>query len=134
MHTDISCTFFFFFNDTATTEIYTLSLHDALPISLKLILQWTVPRISETLRLRTRAIAERASVEFGIASVPDQRRAGHYLGLRFSGGVPPDLPKRLAAANVYVSVRGQAMRVTPHVWNTDDDVEKLFAVLKAELS
>src|SRR5256885_7511691 len=27
--------FFFFFNDTATTEIYTLSLHDALPI-----LQW----------------------------------------------------------------------------------------------
>src|SRR2546430_17646362 len=27
--------FFFFFNDTATTEIYTLSLHDALPISAK---------------------------------------------------------------------------------------------------
>src|SRR5256885_13712130 len=26
--------YFFFFNDTATTEIYTLSLHDALPISL----------------------------------------------------------------------------------------------------
>src|ERR1700747_3062353 len=102
--------------------------------SLKLILQWTGARLSETLRLRTRAIAERARGEFGIASVPDQRRAGHYLGLRFSGGVPPHLPKRLAAANVYVSVRGQPMRVTPHVWNTDDDVEKLFAVLKAELS
>src|SRR2546425_7745789 len=28
--------FFFFFNDTATTEIYTLSLHDALPISPEL--------------------------------------------------------------------------------------------------
>src|SRR5256885_12884426 len=28
-----SLLFFFFFNDTATTEIYTLSLHDALPIS-----------------------------------------------------------------------------------------------------
>src|SRR5258708_28900928 len=28
-----SCLLFFFFNDTATTEIYTLSLHDALPIS-----------------------------------------------------------------------------------------------------
>src|SRR2546430_13487959 len=32
-HLDIAF-FFFFFNDTATTEIYTLSLHDALPISL----------------------------------------------------------------------------------------------------
>src|SRR2546427_3357382 len=30
--------FFFFFNDTATTEIYTLSLHDALPIS-----RWPIP-------------------------------------------------------------------------------------------
>src|SRR2546422_4549547 len=28
------CFFIFFFNDTATTEIYTLSLHDALPISV----------------------------------------------------------------------------------------------------
>src|SRR4051812_50208971 len=32
-HFSIVFTFFFFFNDTATTEIYTLSLHDALPIS-----------------------------------------------------------------------------------------------------
>src|SRR3989449_8303702 len=28
---------FFFFNDTATTEIYTLSLHDALPISIQTV-------------------------------------------------------------------------------------------------
>src|SRR3712207_7788945 len=31
------CSFFFFFNDTATTEIYTLSLHDALPISSRIL-------------------------------------------------------------------------------------------------
>src|SRR2546425_8493496 len=36
--------FFFFFNDTATTEIYTLSLHDALPISS--------PRTSDSRPLR----------------------------------------------------------------------------------
>src|SRR3712207_7140220 len=37
LYVDVHCNqqlcFFFFFNDTATTEIYTLSLHDALPIS-----------------------------------------------------------------------------------------------------
>src|SRR2546422_4352633 len=32
---------FFFFNDTATTEIYTLSLHDALPISRYQVTSWT---------------------------------------------------------------------------------------------
>src|SRR2546427_5798015 len=40
--------FFFFFNDTATTEIYTLSLHDALPISLERVLD-TFPRLAERL-------------------------------------------------------------------------------------
>src|SRR5256885_16774621 len=34
---------FFFFNDTATTEIYTLSLHDALPISSVPDLTWPDP-------------------------------------------------------------------------------------------
>src|SRR6185295_15581245 len=32
VRTSSTCSLFFFFNDTATTEIYTLSLHDALPI------------------------------------------------------------------------------------------------------
>src|SRR5258705_13039786 len=35
--------FFFFFNDTATTEIYTLSLHDALPISTTIAVAWVRP-------------------------------------------------------------------------------------------
>src|SRR2546427_2048574 len=35
---------FFFFNDTATTEIYTLSLHDALPICLlRAVQRWGAP-------------------------------------------------------------------------------------------
>src|SRR5258708_24872757 len=41
MNTCISFSFFFFFNDTATTEIYTLSLHDALPISWR----WLCSRV-----------------------------------------------------------------------------------------
>src|SRR2546430_5462744 len=40
--------FFFFFNDTATTEIYTLSLHDALPILNHLFIgRLKVPRFVE---------------------------------------------------------------------------------------
>src|SRR5256885_3686718 len=41
---------FFFFNDTATTEIYTLSLHDALPISQR-------PRVRTMLRIHQSAKA-----------------------------------------------------------------------------
>src|SRR3712207_8880363 len=49
MYYEVSSIFCFFFNDTATTEIYTLSLHDALPI-------WpagtTMPRHSRSVRCR----------------------------------------------------------------------------------
>src|SRR2546430_13127142 len=47
---------FFFFNDTATTEIYTLSLHDALPISDPERLEWLEEEkdfLMEELRART---------------------------------------------------------------------------------
>src|ERR1035438_5412000 len=49
--------FFFFFNDTATTEIYTLSLHDALPISSRSTAgtEWTFLRRVEARGLRTRS-------------------------------------------------------------------------------
>src|SRR3989475_11625685 len=44
--------FFFFFNDTATTEIYTLSLHDALPISrrLRALTLWLLGRFGGAFR------------------------------------------------------------------------------------
>src|SRR5256885_12207735 len=45
---------FFFFNDTATTEIYTLSLHDALPISVRLSTQGIVRTSSQSSRASER--------------------------------------------------------------------------------
>src|SRR4030066_2231274 len=52
--------FFFFFNDTATTEIYTLSLHDALPISISRVVsrgvfspEWGVERGANPLKKRS---------------------------------------------------------------------------------
>lgn len=101
--------------------------------SLELLHEWGVARIFATLKARNDTIAERARAELGLDSVAPRRRAGHYLGLRFGSGVPVDLPAKLASAKVFVSVRGQAMRVTPHLWNTDGDVERLFAAMKDAL-
>src|SRR5687768_17860158 len=51
--------FFFFFNDTATTEIYTLSLHDALPICRVV----AVDRDHGARKMRTLAATYRSEVE-----------------------------------------------------------------------
>src|SRR3989442_4298534 len=55
----LRCFFFFFFNDTATTEIYTLSLHDALPIYQRVALlgrRSDLPRVRAPLRDRLRRV------------------------------------------------------------------------------
>src|SRR5256886_10177990 len=52
---------FFFFNDTATTEIYTLSLHDALPISLRQ-------------RLPSHAVVAEGPQMSGTAGAPHQKK------------------------------------------------------------
>lgn len=114
------------------------ALTPAAKAALQMLLDWGSANIQATLKQRNDAIAERARAEFGLDSVAPHRRAGHYLGLRFGGakyegGIPADLPAKLAAANVFVSVRGKAMRVTPHLYNTDQDVERLFSVMKEAL-
>src|SRR2546426_6741197 len=48
---------FFFFNDTATTEIYTLSLHDALPICTSASTPASTPTGSQRLRPRSSPMA-----------------------------------------------------------------------------
>jgi selenocysteine lyase/cysteine desulfurase len=109
------------------------ALNPAVKASLELLLGWGVPRVLATIKARIDSIAERAQNELSLQSVPLHLRAGHYLGLQFSGSPPADLPRQLAAANVHVSVRGGWLRITPHVWNNDEDVERLFAALKAKL-
>lgn len=101
--------------------------------AIEQILDWTVTEIAETLAARTREIAAHAN-DRGLRSTPETLRAGHYLGVELPAGTPDDLPQRLAARNVYASVRGRMLRITPHLWNTDDDVARLFQALDAELS
>src|SRR2546422_9787738 len=65
-----SCLFlFFFFNDTATTEIYTLSLHDALPI-LKRIFSFSSGTLN---RLGSRGAVMGGSARDGAARLLDLR-------------------------------------------------------------
>src|SRR5207342_3822523 len=58
----------FFFNDTATTEIYTLSLHDALPIC-HLVEQAEVAGIGESLAVQIGQVEDRKSTRLNSSHV-----------------------------------------------------------------
>ena len=99
--------------------------------ALEQLLEWNIQTIYDTLSARNSYIAERAS-SLGLSSISDQHRAGHFLGLRCENGIPSGLLQRLASRNVYVSARGNSIRVTPHLWNSDSDIDRFFEALEAE--
>ena len=55
------------------------------------------------------------------------------IGLTRPQGIPASLPAKLAEAHVHVSIRGQSIRVAPHLYTSDEDLERFFSVLEAVL-
>jgi len=97
--------------------------------ALTQILDWGVPDIAATLQGLTDQIAARAT-DLGFQVAPQNLRAPHMLGLYMPTGLPDDLPTRFATQNVFASVRGDAIRVAPHLYNNAADIDRLFAVLE----
>lgn len=101
--------------------------------ALQQILEWGVQRLYEHLSEMNRAIAARAE-PLGFVARPPEERGGHYLGLVGRRGDPQEVAQRLQAEKIFVSVRGQSIRVTPHVYTTDADIDRFFSVLEASVS
>ncbi len=96
--------------------------------ALTQLLDWGIDNISQTLGARNVKIAARAR-KMGFLVAPDRFRSPHFLGLGFSNQIPTGFAQSLADDNVFVSIRGSSVRVTPHLYNTDADIERLFAGL-----
>ena len=96
--------------------------------SLRQILAWQVEEIAATLRELTARIEGEAR-RIGLDPVPGERRVGHMIGLRSNKPIPADLGKRLAAEGIYVSQRGNSIRVSPHLYNTHEECDRLIAAL-----
>jgi selenocysteine lyase/cysteine desulfurase len=101
--------------------------------AMQQLLQWDVAQISETAGDLNRQLAA-AALELGFSSPPDHLRAPHYLCLRRKTAIPRELPEMLAREKVFVSVRGSAIRVTPNVYNSTTDAERLISCLRQTVS
>ena len=88
---------------------------------------WGVDDIAASLTPLTEAVAEMAAAR-GMAVPAAHARVGHFIGIRPTA-LPADIAERLAAERVYVSRRGDNIRVSPHLFNDMADIERLFAAL-----
>ena len=84
---------------------------------------WGVERSSAYAAAAARRIAAGAAATRPRRAPPEHLRAPHLLGVHLGGADPEAVAEAMAEANVFVSVRGTAMRVAPHVYNDEADVD-----------
>ncbi len=97
--------------------------------ALKQLLEWQPEGIAKYLAVLTDEITQRAS-NLDLQTLPNELRVNHFAGVRFPDGFPDGLTERLRDQRVYVSQRGESLRVTPNVYNSTNDIDRLFVVLE----
>ncbi len=99
--------------------------------ALEHVLEWTPEAIQTYCSNLTSGLITEAR-EMGYRIEHETGRGSHLFGIRLPPFVEPErLRRELAARNVSVSIRGSAVRVSPHVYNDDADVAALKDALAA---
>ncbi len=100
-------------------------------VGMEMMAAWGPEAITGRLRMLTDRLADGLAdglrgtgggVRFGAARV----RAPHVLSLDFPGGMPEGLIERLAAEGVHVAPRLGRIRISPHVYNDEADVDRFL--------
>jgi selenocysteine lyase/cysteine desulfurase len=98
-------------------------------VGMEMMGEWGADAVRTRLTMLTERLAD--GLRNSAALVPDAAvRAPHILSLRFPNGMPEKLIERLAAERVHVAPRVGRMRVSPHVYNDEDDVDRFVEVFR----
>jgi len=95
-------------------------------VGMELMAQWGAGPIAARLARLTGRLA--GGLRANDLAFPEARfRSPHILSLKFRDGMPKDLQKNLAAQNVHVAARLGRLRISPHVYNDEADVDRFLA-------
>ncbi len=98
---------------------------------LRLVLKWGADAIQAYCEVLTHDVLRDAAT-LGYRIEEGSSRSAHLFGIRAPKGLPVErLRLELTRRNVSVSARGDAVRVSPHVYNDEADMEALRAALRA---
>jgi selenocysteine lyase/cysteine desulfurase len=96
--------------------------------ALEQIIAWQIPRIAESLAETTGHIAEQAA-RLGLDVAAKHQRGPHMFGIGLSERTRTRAAAALTEAHCYTALRGNSLRVSPHLHTTDEDVDLLVDTL-----
>jgi len=102
-------------------------------IGMEMMADWSAAAVAQRLQMLTDRIADGVR---GIGvTVPERRvRAPHVLSLGFADGKLAGVVSALASENIYVAARLGRMRISPHVFNDEADVDRFVAALARHIA
>jgi selenocysteine lyase/cysteine desulfurase len=92
------------------------------------LLSWGVENVARRLAGTTDAIVARVG-ELGLHPTADER-GPHLLGLSLSRDSQARVADALAKRRCYAAIRGESLRVAPHLHTTDEDIDRLVNTLR----
>ena len=98
-------------------------------VGMEMMASWGNDAIVERLSMLTTKLADGLG-NLNVRLLDPKLRAPHILSLAFPKGMAPDLPKKLAAENVHAAPRLGRLRISPHVYNDEQDVERFVDVFR----
>jgi selenocysteine lyase/cysteine desulfurase len=96
--------------------------------ALEQLLEWGVGRVGATLAQTTGALAAGAA-NLGLEAAPADRRGPHLLGVGIPDELRPRVLPALEEAGCFAALRGDALRLSPHLHNTPAEVDRLLGAL-----
>lgn len=101
--------------------------------ALQQINEWGVENIQNYCKKLVKPFKEDLHTK-GFILEPDEFSANHLFGIRFPKGFDSEkVQEELIRRKIHVSVRGDAMRVSVHLFNTEEDLDQLYEVLTNQL-
>ena len=98
-------------------------------IGMEMMAAWGSSAITERLLMLTRLLADGLR-DAGVGIPSEHVRAPNILSLEFPDGMPPGLAPRLAAQKVYASPRLGRLRISPHVYNDEQDIKRFIETFR----
>jgi selenocysteine lyase/cysteine desulfurase len=98
-------------------------------VGMELMAQWGCDAIQQRLGMLSSRLAD--GLRDDAVVIPDACvRAPHILSLSFPAGMPERLIEHLAAEHIYIAPRIGRMRISPHVYNDEDDIDRFVATFR----
>lgn len=98
-------------------------------IGMEMMAKWGNAAVVERLSMLTGKLAE-GLANLDVRLLDARQRAPHILCVTFPKGMAPDLPRKLAAHNVHAAPRLGRLRISPHVYNDEQDVDRFVEVFR----